>query len=414
MKTVARFVLVCGLFYAAVFSASSQSYSFTTLPGLFNQPSGVAADSAGNIYVADTSNDTIRKISPTGTNWVVTTLAGLAGVTGATDGTNSDARFNTPFDLALDSAGNLFIADTFNNMIRKMTPFGTNWIVSSLAGGTNNALRLNQPVAIRVDKAGNLYVADRENDRILKLALVGTNWIIASQAGGLNLGSADGTNKAAQFAAPAGVAVDNSGSIFVADTGNETIRKITPVGTNWVVSTIAGLAGALGSADGTNSSARFFFPVGIVVDGAGSIYVGDNQNSTIRKMTPARTNWVVSTLAGLAGAVGRVDGTGTAARFTYPACLTMDNAGNLYVADMGNDAIRLGSIGFSLQTSLSGSQLILSWPILASNFVLETSSALNASVSWTPLSNGIAASGDSFVLTNSTAAPDAFFRLHKP
>ena len=140
-------------------------------------------------------------------------------------------------------------------------------------------------------------------------------------------GSANGTGSAARFYYPFGVAVDSAGNVYVADTGNNTIRKVTPAG---VVTTLAGLAGSSGSADGTGSAARFNYPSGVAVDSAGNVYVADTGNNTIRKVTPAG---VVTTLAGLAGSPGSADGTGSAARFYYPHGVAVDSAGNVYVAD---------------------------------------------------------------------------------
>ena len=185
----------------------------------------MAVDSAGNVYVADSNNETIRKITPSA---VVSTLAGLAGSSGSVDGTGNAARFFQPTGVTVDGAGNLYVADSLNNTIRKITPPA---VVSTLAG------------------------------------LAGTN------------GSADGTGNLARFNDPFGVAVDGAGNVYVADSLNNTVRKITP---SAVVSTLAGLAGSRGSADGTGSDARFYFPQGVAVDNAGSVYMADTINSTIR------------------------------------------------------------------------------------------------------------------------------------
>jgi sugar lactone lactonase YvrE len=195
-------------------------------------------DGAGNAYVADTENHTIRKVTPGGT---VTTLAGLGGSSGSADGTGSAARFYWPYGVAVDSAGNVYVADTWNYTIRKVTPGG---VVTTLAG------------------------------------LAGTG------------GSTDGTGSAARFNYPSGVAVDSAGTVYVADRGNHTIRKVTPGG---AVTTLAGLADSYGSADGTGSAARFDSPRGVAVDSAGNVYVADYYNNTIRKVTPGG---VVTTLAG--------------------------------------------------------------------------------------------------------------------
>ena len=244
----------------------------------------MAVDSAGNVYVADTLNDTIRKVTPSG---VVTTLAGLAGSRGSADGTGSAARFYWPQGVAVDGAGNVYVADSGNNTIRKVTPSG---VVTTLAG------------------------------------------LAGSQ------GSADGTGSAARFFSPVGVAVDSAGNVFVADNGNDTIRKFTPDG---VVTTLAGHAGNLGSADGTNSAARFWDPAGVALDSAGNVYVADSANNTIRKVT---SGGVVTTLAGCAScSSGSAEGAGNDAHFYRPYGVAVDSAANLYVADEQNDTIRIGT-----------------------------------------------------------------------
>jgi streptogramin lyase len=333
-------------------------YTFTTLAGntgygsadgtngaaRFAFPCGAAMDSAGNVYVADEVNSTVRKMTPDGTNWVVTTLAGLAGCTGTNDGTGSAARFYYPNGVAVDGAGNVYVADTANQTIRQVTPVGTNWVVTTLAGnashpGTNDdtgsAARFNFPAGVAVDTNGNVYVADTANHTIREVTPVGTNWVVTTLAGlAGSLGSANGTGSAARFNFPYGVTVDTNGNVYVADMYNNTIRKVTPVG---VVTTLAGLAGNAGSANGTGSAARFNGPFGVAVDSAGNVYVADTFNPMIRKVTPVG---VVTTLAGNASHPGTNDGTGSAARFDWPIGVTVGTNGNVYVADSGNNTIR--------------------------------------------------------------------------
>jgi hypothetical protein len=229
---------------------------------------------------------------------MVTTIAGSAGSQGGTDGTNSGARFTFPTGIVADRAGNLFVADQNNFTIRKMTPSGTNWIVTTIAGlagtsGTNdgvgNAARFGNagsggPYGITIDSATNLYVTDFANYTIRKVAPSGTNWVVTTIAGlARSLGTANGTNSTARFNQPMGISMDNSGSLIVSEFTPCTIRKVTPVGTNWVVSTIGGIAYSTGSADGAGSAALFNYPHGVVVDGLGTVYVSDTFNNTIRK-----------------------------------------------------------------------------------------------------------------------------------
>jgi sugar lactone lactonase YvrE len=317
----------------------SGSADGTGSAALFNQPQGVAVDSAGNVYVADTGNHTIRQIAPGG---VVSTLAGLAGVSGSVNGTGGSARFYQPEGVAVDSGGNVYVADTWNHTIRAITPGGAVSTVAGLAGtngstdGTGGAARFYQPQGVAVDGAGILYVADTGNQTIRKIMAGGAVSTLAGLAG--SYGSADGTGASAQFYGPAGVAVDGLGNVYVADYFNQTLRKVTAAG---VVTTLAGSPGNFGSADGANSTVRFWNPAGVAVTGTGSltVYVADSGNGTIRALTLAGANWVSSTPAGSAS-TGSADLSGSAARFYWPGAAAVDGAGNVYVADTQNGTVR--------------------------------------------------------------------------
>ena len=298
----------------------------------FNSPAGVAVDASGNVYVADVNNSLIRKITPAG---VVSTLAGQAGITGSANGTGTAATFNVPSGVAVDASGNVYVADAGNSLIRKITPAG---VVSTLAGqagvtgsanGTGTAATFNSPAGVAVDSGGNVYVADVVNSVIRKITPAGG---VSTLAGSGITGSANGTGTAASFNQPYGVAVDASGNVYVADTSNSLIRKITPAG---VVSKLAGLAGITGSSN--VGAATFNQPYGVAVDAAGSIYVTDSGNNLIRKITPAG---VVSTLAGQAGVIGSANGIGTAATFNTPFGAAVDSNGNIYVGDRSNKLVR--------------------------------------------------------------------------
>jgi sugar lactone lactonase YvrE len=309
---------------------SAASGSFGQGPSAVGQ---LAVDASGNLYVAATSDDTIRKVTPAG---VVTTLAGAAGVTGSSDGTGTAAQFNNPQGVATDAAGNVYVADTGNNTIRKITPTG---VVTTFAGGPTSgaadgvgpAAHFDGPTALATDTAGNIYVADTGNCTIRKITPGG---VVTTLAGRPIEGAADGVGSAALFRYPQGIAVDGVGDIYVADTANDTIRKITAAGD---VTTMAGKAGVPGSVDGTGSGARFDQPRGVAVDATGTVYVADTENNTLRTISPSGA---VTTLAGSAAVTGYADGVGAAARFESPQGLSTDAQGNVYVADSAADTVR--------------------------------------------------------------------------
>jgi len=294
----------------------------------FYWPAGIAIDAAGNLYVADTMYNRIRKITP---RREVSTLAG--GEPGFADGQGSAARFHHPSDIAIDAAGNLYVADRGNARIRKVTPNGE---VSTLAGsgklgvvnGRGSAARFRTPTGITIDAAGNLYVTDGDAHRIRRITPKGK---VSTLAGGSRQGFADGKGGAARFDTPAGIMIDAAGNLYVTDWGNHRIRKVTPEGE---VSTLAG--GRKGFADGQGRSAQFDAPSGIAIDAAGNLYVADSYNNRIRKVTPRGE---VSTLVG-SEETGFSNGQGPNARFDKPFGIAIDSADNLYVTDRWNNRIR--------------------------------------------------------------------------
>lgn len=294
----------------------------------FSRPVGVAVDSAGTVYVADTGNHTIRKITPAG---VVTTLAGFPGSPGTTDATGNNARFNQPRGIAVDGAGVLYVADTSNHSIRKIAAGAVVTTLAGLSGtfgnvdDTGSAARFNNPRGVAVDSAGTtVYVADTNNNNIRQVTAAG---VVTRLAGATAPGGFDGTGTGARFNAPEAVSVDSAGVVYVADTVSDTIRKISAGG---VVTTLAGFYGSLGAVDGSEQTARFAMPFAVAVDASGNVYVADRANSTIRKVTRAGN---VTTFAGLANSPGTIDGTGSAARFSAPQGIAVDSAGTVYVAD---------------------------------------------------------------------------------
>lgn len=295
----------------------------------FDHPYGLATDSAGNVYVADTYNHKIRKITSTG---LVTTLAGSSQ--GFANGTGTSAQFNFPHGVATDASGNLYVADYGNNKIRKITSTG---VVSTLAGsdlqgfadGTGATAMFNLPVGIATDSSGNIYVAEQGNHKIRKITPAGE----VSTLAGSTQGFADGIGTTAQFNNPMSLTIDTSGNVYIGDISNYKIRKIDPTG---LVSTLAG--STLGYADGIGDSAKFYYPYGVAVDATGDVYVTDNNNHKIRKITPTG---VVTTFAG--STQGFSDGIGAAAQFTNPLGIATDVFGNVYItnfADFGNHNIR--------------------------------------------------------------------------
>ncbi len=300
----------------------------------FSYPGGVRTDSAGNLFVADSSNYTIRKIAPNG---VASTVAGTPGKSGTADGPASSAQFAGIGGVAVDSAGNLFVADSGNYAIRKITPAGVVSTFAGLAGtrgdvdGTGTAARLYDPQNLAIDAFDNIYVPDGAGNVVRKITPAG---VVTTIAGSGATGSADGTGIAAQFNDPTGIAVDAFGNLYVADNGNNTVRKILPGG---IVTTLAGTPQVSGSADGNGTAARFKAPAGVGVDGSGNIYVADSGNNTIREISPSG---FVTTVAGLAGESDSVDGLASSARFNSPGDVTIDTSGVVYVADALNSTIR--------------------------------------------------------------------------
>lgn len=362
-----------------------ERYRFTTLAGAapgsadgvgaaarFYQPAKVGVDRAGNVFVADTKNSTIRKITPNG---VVSTVAGLAGVTGTADGKGAAARFAWPQGVALDAADNVYISDYFNHTIRKISPAG---VVKTLAGspgtpghadGQGSAAVLSYPRGMTVDGSGNVYVVDGTlQNNIRKISPAGEVTTVASGitaddvavdtsgnlfvanggrkridkitpdgvlttfAGSGMIGIDDGTGTAAKFNNPNGICIDSSGNLYVTDYSSHTIRKVTP---SQVVTTVAGTPVSFGSNDGSTTTAKFYYPQGLAVGGAGEIYVADSYNNAIRKIS----NGSVTTLAGLANQ-GSADGIGNVSQFSQPSGEAIDLDGNLYVADANNHTIR--------------------------------------------------------------------------
>jgi sugar lactone lactonase YvrE len=315
-----------------------------------DDPSGVAVDGFGNLFIADTGNSCIRKVD---TNGLITTVAGdgSAGYSGD-GGAATNASLDGPFGVAVDASGNLFIADIFNNRIREVD---TNGIITTVAGtgsagysgdgGAATNANLSYPAGVAVDGSGNLFIADLGNSCIRK---VDTNGLITTVAGDGSAGySGDGgAATKASLDDPLGVAVDGSGNLFIADTYNYRIRKVDTEG---FITTVAGDGSAGYSGDGgaaTNANLRE--PFGVAVDGSGNLFIADTYNYCIRKVD---TEGLITTVAGDGSAGYSGDGrAATNASLSYPAGVAVDGSGNLFIADTGNSRIRKVVVGYPTLT----------------------------------------------------------------
>ena len=283
----------------------------------FNFPSGIAINTAGFLFVADKQNNIIRIISPAG---VVNTIAGT-GASGFSNKKDS-VTFNFPSGVGVDAAGNVYVADQGNLAIRKID---ANAVVTTFATGFNG------PTGVASDGAGNVYVADNGNSIIVKITNKG---VVSTLAGTHGIrGSKDGTGTGAQFNQPQSVAVDSSGNVYVADAGNNMVRKINSQG---VVTTIAGNTTA-GNQNGVGVAASFNKPTGVAVDASGNVYVADSNNNLIRKIA---TDGTVTTLAGT-GTAGNLNGTTSMATFNNPQGVAVDQINRVFVVDTGNGLIRM-------------------------------------------------------------------------
>jgi uncharacterized protein (TIGR03437 family) len=305
-------------------------------------PRGVAVDAVGTLYIADTLNHRIRKVTSDGR---ITTLAGgnTPGFAGDS-GTGQFARLNTPSSVAVDGQGNVYVADTGNHRIRRISSQG---IITTIAGGPTNgfsgdngpaaAALLNAPQSVAVDAAGNVYIADTDNQRIRR---INTQGIITTVAGSDPAAGDGGLAVAARLLLPSGIAADSAGNIYIADSGNNRVRRVNPQG---VVSTVAGNGAAGYSGDnGLATAAQLNSPNGLAVDSSGTLYIADTGNHVVRRVTGG----LIFTIAGTgeAGKDGDFGPAATAHLFN-PSAVALDRAGNLLIADSGNNRIRAVSGG---------------------------------------------------------------------
>ena len=374
----------------------------TSPAATFQYPSGVACDALGNIYVADFNNNQIRKVTPAG---VVTAPYGnVSGAAGSSNGSGNAAKFNTPNAVAFDGSGNLYVADTGNNLIRKITTAG---VVSTFAGAGGTTFSL--PDGVAVDSSGNVYVADTGNHVIRKITPGGTVSVLAGQAGTSGYADGDATGQAL-FNTPTGVAVDSNGVVYVADYGNFVVRRID----SGTVTTLAGLPRQSGYLDGPGGTALFNAPTGVAVDPALNVYVTDTLippvgstaagNSLLRMITPAG---IVSTLAGDPGNESSADGTGSAAQFYSLQSVAMTPGGTFYFADTYNQLIRQGVMSAAPTITVTATQPnAMVFGPTPGQFTLTRSGTTTAALTVTYTAGGTAQAGvDYTALSGSVLIP---------
>ncbi len=306
----------------SVFSGGTAGYTDGSISSaLFYDPQGMATDAAGNIYVADCGNHLIRKITAEG---IVSTYAGN-GIRGYKDGAALSAEFTFPFKIAIDPSGNLYVSEN-SLAIRKISTSG---MVTSIGTGCFSIA----PKGLAVDKKGDLFVVDKFHNYILKITTTGS---VTTFAGSGVIGSQNGAGPSATFNRPEGVVLDKAGNLYVADAGNNLVRKITTAG---VVTTYAG-SGSIGATDGMAPSATFSNPFELTFDNANNLYVVDRTNNKVRKIT---AKGIVSTVAG-SGDIGNSNGVAMSASFELLQGIVVDASGNLYLSEGGNNDIRKISV----------------------------------------------------------------------
>jgi len=400
-----KFIFLFIFFFASVFICFSQAVSTFAGSGAigsndaaaqfasFHYPSGNCVDASGNVYVADQYNNKIRKISPAG---VVTTLAG-SGIAGAADGVGNSATFNWPYAICIDLSGNLFVCDRGNSKIRKVNPSG---VVTTIAGsgspgsadGVGSAASFANPSGICINSVGDLFIADFSNHKIRKVTQSG---VVTSFAGSGAPGATDAVSLTATFNGPTGICVDPSDNFYVTEHFNNKVRKVTSTA---VVTTFAG-SGSAGATDGVGITASFNGITGICIDNSLDLYLTEQYNQKIRRIQTAST--LVSTFAG-SGLTGAVDALNLNASFSTPNGISTDNLGNLFVCDLYNQKIRrIGSCSAPwAPLDITGS------PQVCAGSSTTLSATCTGTTSWfnVPTGGSAIATGTNFITSNTLTA----------
>lgn len=411
-------VLVLGLFSTAfaadavrTLAGAAQVSAYADGPAAsarFGDPVGLARDASGNLFIADSANQVVRRLAPDGT---VTTVAGRPGEAGANDGSAATARFDTPSALVVAKDGTLFLSDAGNHTLRRRAPNGTVTTLAGFAGspGSTNGLgavaRFNAPLGLALAPNGDLFVADSGNHAIRRITSAGN---VTTFAGGLEQwGAADGKGDQARFNGPVGLVLDATGNLLVADSFNHAIRKIAPDGT---VTTVAGQLGEDGFADGPAGDARFGAPAELAIDPNGNLYVTDGLYNTLRRIAPDGT---VSTVAGLAGLEGSADGGYGSARFFNPYGLVATPTGSLIVSDTLNQVIREVVTPFTLSARRpANGPTVIRWESLAGRaYRVLVRDSLSAP--WQPLGADLTATGAAAEATDDAAATVRFYQVER-
>jgi sugar lactone lactonase YvrE len=320
-------------------SVTSNSATLALASSIFPHLTALTFDGSGRLYATDSTNDTVHRIASDGTVYLV---AGTTGSVGSANGNGSAARFNQPGGVVATREGDLYVADTANALIRRIatngtvTTFAGNAALRGNANGNGTAATFSAPTGLALDSSGNLYVADATNHTIRKITSAGNVTTYAGQAG--SSGSANGSATSARFNNPTAVAVDSSGNVYVADTNNNTVRKISADGT---VTTLAGLSGVSGATDGNGVDALFNQPQGLALDANGNLYVADTGNSSVRKITHDGTVTTVAGLSTVSSENNSRDANGSL--FNHPLALAVSPSGTLYIGDTGAAAVRMVS-----------------------------------------------------------------------